>query len=91
MLQEEVDGMIGKHKLPGIEAIAATLGCLTMENWETKFPLIQCALKETLRFTMAGTIVGKNINDKDSLLRDTSMVVPSDSLAASISRSTCKI
>lgn len=83
-IQREVDDAIDRHRLSQNEEIADILRRLSLESWETEFPLLRQALKETLRFTMSGPMVRKNISNKDIPIPNTGSVIPRNSLAVCI-------
>ncbi|KAH7123234.1 cytochrome P450 [Dactylonectria estremocensis] len=80
-LQSEVDAVIRNHRQSKTEDIADILQRLTLKEWETEFPLLELTIHETLRFTMSGTIVRRNIGNKDVPLGDTGSFIPKNSLA----------
>lgn len=80
-LRAEVDAAIEKHKLQPDESVVDVLHRFTLEDWETEFPLLELAMKETMRFTMSGTIVRKNIGGKKVPVGDTESFIPPDGLA----------
>lgn len=80
-LRAEVDAAIAKHRLQLDESVFEILHRFTLEDWETKFPLLELAMKETMRFTMSGTIVRKNIGGKKVPVGDTGSFIPPDGLA----------
>lgn len=80
-IQTEVDSAVNRHRRSPTEKVTDVLKRLTLKDWETEFPILELTLKETLRFTMSGTIVRKNISDKDVPIGDTGSVIPKNSLA----------
>jgi cytochrome P450 len=84
-VRTEVDAVIERHRISQSEAMVDVLQRLTLQDWESEFPLLELALKETLRFVMSGTIVRKNIGGKDVPIGDTGSVIPRNSLAVSSS------
>ncbi|KXJ89956.1 cytochrome P450 [Microdochium bolleyi] len=57
------------------------LQTLTVHDWETRFPILRAAIAESIRFTMAGAVVRKNISPNDLEIGDTGFVIPQGSLA----------
>lgn len=80
-LRAEVDVAIEKHRLQSGESVVDILHRLTLEDWETEFPLLELAMKETMRFTMSGTIVRKNIGGKKVPVGNTGSFIPPGGLA----------
>jgi sterol 14-demethylase len=80
-LTAEVDAAIENHRLQPDESVVDTLHRFTLEDWETEFPLLELAMKETMRFTMSGTIVRRNIGGKKVPVGDTGSFIPPDGLA----------
>lgn len=80
-LRAEVDTAIENHRLQPDESVVDILHRFTLEDWETEFPLLELAMKETMRFTMSGTIVRKNIGGKKVPVGDTGSFIPPDGLA----------
>ncbi|KAI8711753.1 hypothetical protein NCS52_01439600 [Fusarium sp. LHS14.1] len=80
-LRTEVDQAIAKYRRSANEDVADVFKHLGLKDWESEFPLFEQILKETMRFTMAGQIVRKNIGNKGVSIGDTDFVIPKDSLA----------
>lgn len=80
-LRTEVDQAIVKYRRSANEDVSDVFKRLGLKDWESEFPLFEQILKETMRFTMAGQIVRKNIGNKGVSVGDTDFVIPKDSLA----------
>ncbi|KAJ4247494.1 hypothetical protein NW762_013171 [Fusarium torreyae] len=80
-LRTEVDIAINNHRLHQDETVTDVLHRFTLQDWETEFPLLELAMRETMRFTMSGTIVRKNIGSKNVPVGDTGSFIPPGSLA----------
>ncbi|RSL46097.1 hypothetical protein CEP54_014003 [Fusarium duplospermum] len=80
-LRAEVDQVILKYRHSPDEGVAEVLQRLELKDWEREFPLFELILKETMRFTMAGQIVRKNISNKGVPVGDTEFVIPQNSFA----------
>lgn len=80
-LTAEVDAAIKKHRLKADESVVDILHRFTLQDWETEFPLLELAMRETMRFTMSGTIVRKNVGGKKVPVGDTGSFIPPDGLA----------
>ncbi|KAH7032668.1 cytochrome P450 [Microdochium trichocladiopsis] len=63
------------------EPLVDTLQRLSVRDWETCFPILRAAITESIRFTMAGSVVRKNIGAKDLEIGVGGLVVPAGSLA----------
>lgn len=63
------------------DAVVDILHNLSVHDWETRFPLLRATMTESIRFTMAGAVVRKNISPKDLEIGNTGFVIPRDSLA----------
>jgi sterol 14-demethylase len=79
----EIDAIIEKHRRSHTESRSDVLYRLTLREWETEFPLLELAMRETLRFTMSSTLVRKNISGRDIKVGDTDEVIPSNSVVVS--------
>ncbi|TRX92724.1 hypothetical protein FHL15_006398 [Xylaria flabelliformis] len=75
-LREEVDGVIAKHRTSPKQSRADVLSTLTIEEWEGEFPLIDLALRETIRFCLPGATFRKNMSGHDVPIGDSGEVVP---------------
>ncbi|KAK3326234.1 cytochrome P450 6A1 [Apodospora peruviana] len=78
-LRDEVDGVVKKHRKSPEQSGTDVLAGLTMADWESDFPLIDLALRETIRLQMVGAAFRKNISGKDYSIGKTGEVVPEDS------------
>ncbi|KAI0203162.1 cytochrome P450 6A1 [Astrocystis sublimbata] len=80
-LREEVDGVIAKHRSAPSQSRADVLGSLTIEEWEGEFPLIDLALRETIRFCLPGATFRKNTSGKDIPIGTSGEVIPDGAYA----------
>ncbi|TDZ33391.1 Sterol 14-demethylase [Colletotrichum sidae] len=80
-VREEVDGVIAKYRKRADESPEDVLSRLTMEDWEVEFPVIDLALKETIRHTITGCGFRYNATGKDIPIPETGEVVPADAYA----------
>ncbi|OHE92810.1 cytochrome P450 6A1 [Colletotrichum orchidophilum] len=78
-VQREVDGVIRRHRRSEEETPEAILGRLDMEAWEAEFPMIDLAMKETIRQTICGCGFRYNGSGKDVEIGGSGEVVPRDS------------
>ncbi|KAI0389163.1 cytochrome P450 6A1 [Xylariaceae sp. FL0594] len=75
-LREEVDTAISRHRMTASQSREDVLASLTIDEWEAEFPLIDLALRETIRFCMPGATFRKNVSGHDVPIGDTGEVVP---------------
>lgn len=80
-IRAEIDIVLAKHRVAEDEPLVDIFRRLSLQDWETKFPALQAAITESIRFTMAGAVVRKNISGQDLNIGGTSHVIPKDSLA----------
>ncbi|KAI1364941.1 cytochrome P450 6A1 [Xylaria arbuscula] len=80
-LREEVDGVVAKHRTSPSQSCADVLGTLTIEEWESEFPLIDLALRETIRFCLPGATFRKNMSGHDIPIGDSGEVIPNGAYA----------
>ncbi|POS73838.1 cytochrome P450 6A1 [Diaporthe helianthi] len=81
-IQGEVDAALNKHRTRGAgQTPAQVLSTLTLDDWESEFPLIDLALRESIRFQLVGTAFRKNISGHDVPIGKSGEVVPSDGFA----------
>ncbi|KAI1296336.1 cytochrome P450 6A1 [Xylaria venustula] len=80
-LREEVDGVVAKHRTSPSQSTADVLGGLTIEEWEGEFPLIDLALRETIRFCLPGATFRKNMSGHDIPIGDSGEVIPDGAYA----------
>ncbi|KAJ2896395.1 cytochrome p450 6a1 [Zalerion maritima] len=75
-LRDEVDGVIAKHRASEDESPIDVLSRLDLETWESKFPLIDMGLKETIRIEMVGTAFRKNVAERELKIAGSDEVIP---------------
>ncbi|ETS80478.1 hypothetical protein PFICI_08007 [Pestalotiopsis fici W106-1] len=80
-VKKEVNDTIDRHRLSDSEPLLDVFQRFSLKEWETQFPILQLTIKESIRFTMAGAVVRKNISGKDMSIGGTHQVVPNNSLA----------
>lgn len=83
-VRAEIDAVI-QHRHENSQAahepLIASLQRLSVRDWETRFPSLRAAIAESIRFTMAGAVVRKNISPKDLEIGVEGLVIPRGSLA----------
>lgn len=80
-VREEVDGVLAKHRTSKEQTPMDVFNKLTVEEWETEFPLIDLCLRECIRFQMVGTAFRRNISDEDVVIGKSGEAVPKDAFA----------
>ncbi|KAI1126849.1 cytochrome P450 6A1 [Nemania abortiva] len=80
-LREEVDGVVAQHRTSPSQSCADVLGTLTIEEWESEFPLIDLALRETIRFCLPGATFRKNMSGHDIPIGESGEVIPDGAFA----------
>ncbi|KAI0485527.1 cytochrome P450 6A1 [Xylaria cf. heliscus] len=80
-LREEVDGVIARHRTGPTQSRADVLSALTIEEWEGEFPLIDLALRETIRFCLPGATFRKNMSGHDIPIGESGEVIPDGAYA----------
>lgn len=76
-----MDAALRKHRTSPSQTPAEVLGSLSLDDWESEFPLIDLALRETIRFQLVGTAFRKNISGRDVPIGNSGEVVPADGFA----------
>lgn len=76
-----MDAALAKHRKSASQTPAEVLATLSLDDWESEFPLIDLALRETIRFQLVGTAFRKNISGKDVPIGKSGEVVPRDGFA----------
>lgn len=80
-LRREVDGVIAKHRAGEDEDPIDILARLDLDAWETEFPLIDVALKETIRLEIVGTSFRKNTGSEPIRIQGTDEEIPPGAFA----------
>ncbi|KAK8076025.1 cytochrome P450 6A1 [Apiospora phragmitis] len=80
-VKAEINDAVAKHRSAENESLVDIFQRLSLRDWESKFPILQAAITESIRFTMAGAVVRKNISGQDLKIGDTGRVIPNCSLA----------
>jgi cytochrome P450 len=83
-VQGEVDASLKKHRTSSDQSSADILATLTIDEWESEFPMIELCLRECIRFNLVGASFRKNISGSDLAIGDTGEVVPKNSFAVSL-------
>jgi len=82
--REEIDGAVARHRTSPGQSVHDVLESLTLEQWETEFPVVDVCLKEAMRVAMPGAVFRKNTSGFDIPIGDTGEVIPAGSFATYI-------
>ncbi|KAM4054356.1 cytochrome p450 [Hirsutella rhossiliensis] len=80
-IRAEVDAAVAKHRCSQAESAPKVLSRLSMDQWESEFPMINVALRETIRLILQGASMRKNVSGKDIQIADTGKIIPKDAYA----------
>ena len=83
-LQEEVDGVVAAHRQSPEQSAAEVLSTLSLQEWESSFPMIDICQRETIRHQMVGTAFRKNASNIDIPIGKTGEIIPKGSFAVHI-------
>ncbi|TLD05349.1 uncharacterized protein PgNI_09485 [Pyricularia grisea] len=79
-VQQEVDDMVKKHRLPGQTSFEA-IRRLTFLQLVHQFPIIDACIKETIRFQMPTAGFRQNVSGTDIPIGNTGEIIPRDAYA----------
>lgn len=82
LVRNEVKAALSRHG-NSKETAEQILGRLSLEAWESEFPVIDLCLRECIRLHVAGSAFRRNRSGKDVPIGDTGEVVPKDAYAVS--------
>ncbi|KAF4589164.1 cytochrome P450 6A1 [Ophiocordyceps camponoti-floridani] len=74
-IRSEVDDSIARHRLAN-ETPAKTLTRLSLSDWESDFPLVELAMRETIRLIGRGVCMRKNVSGSDVEIGTSGCVIP---------------
>lgn len=80
--RQEVHGVINKYRNGTSQAPREVLDTLSIEVWESEFPLLYNCIRETIRLVMPGTVFRKNTSGSDIPIGHTGEIIPNGSFAA---------
>ncbi|KAI1640868.1 cytochrome P450 [Biscogniauxia mediterranea] len=78
----EIDGVVARHRKSAAQSAADVLDTLSIDVWETEFPLVDVCLRESIRLSMPGTAFRKNTSGHDIPIGSTGEVIPDGAFAA---------
>jgi sterol 14-demethylase len=79
--REEVDRATAKHRANAGQSASDILDTLTLDEWESEFPILRSSLREAVRVALAGALFRKNTSGGDIAIGETGEVVPDGSYA----------
>ncbi|KAG7286276.1 hypothetical protein NEMBOFW57_008584 [Staphylotrichum longicolle] len=77
----ELNHALSKHRTRPAQSATDVLDSLTLEDWESSFPVLDACLRETMRVAMPGAVFRQNTSGGDIPLGTTGEVVPDGSFA----------
>lgn len=80
-VRAEVDAVLSRHRRAPDEPVAAVVARLPLDAWEADFPLVDLAVRETIRLDNQGVAMRKNVSGKDVEIGFTGQVIPKDAFA----------
>jgi len=86
-VKKEVDAVIAKHRDHiggGDRSLHDVLHSIPMEVWETGFPSVDLALRESIRLNMAGVSFRLNIGSENVHIGGSKEVIPPEAYAVSL-------
>src|SRR4051812_12828333 len=81
IVQNEVDGAVARFRTSPSQTPGEVLGSMTLEDWESSFPMIDLCLRECIRFQLVGTAFRRNVSGKPVPIGKSGEVVPADAFA----------
>lgn len=75
-VKKEVDDVVSRHRLNSDKEVIDTLRRLRIDEWETEFPSIDLALRESIRLNMAGVSFRLNVSNQDLEIAGSKEVIP---------------
>ncbi|KAF2218975.1 cytochrome P450 [Elsinoe ampelina] len=78
----EIDAAVAKHRTSSSQSSVEVLKSLTLEDWESEFPLTNLCLHESIRLQTVGAAFRKNVSDHDVQIGSTGHVIPKGAYAA---------
>jgi cytochrome P450 len=80
-VQEEVNATVARYRSSTRQSPIDILDALSLEEWETEFPIIDLSLRESIRLGLTGTDYRKNVGDGDVQIGKTGEVIPKGTYA----------
>lgn len=80
--REEINAIVLRNRSNQTQSANQILSKLSLQTWETQFPILYQCLQETLRITSTGTFFRKNVSGSDIPIGNSGLVIPHGSYAA---------
>lgn len=80
-VRQEINTAIMERRLSEHESAADTLSRFTIDDWEKSFPTVDLCLRESIRLTMPGSMIRKNIGGKNIDILGSNEIIPKDAFA----------
>lgn len=80
-VRQEINTALAEHRLSEHELAFDTLSRFTIEDWEKSFPTVDLCLRESIRLTMPGSMIRKNIGGKNIDILGCKEIIPKDTFA----------
>ena len=77
---DEIAEIVKKYRASEKQSATDVLSSIDIDAWENEFPMIDLALRETIRLGIPGTSFRKNISGRDVPLGSSGEVIPNDFL-----------
>ncbi|KAK0727678.1 cytochrome P450 [Lasiosphaeria miniovina] len=82
LCRAEVDAVVAKHRANPSQSADDVLEGLSLQTWESEFPVTIASFRETIRLAMPGAMFRKNASGTAIPIGDTGEVVPDGSYAS---------
>jgi sterol 14-demethylase len=79
--REEVDRATTKQRASAGQSASDILDTLTLDDWESEFPILRNSLRGAVRVALAGALFRRNTSGGDIAIGETGEVVPDGSYA----------
>lgn len=77
-----MDDVVARHQTDPDQSAADVLDTLSLEVWETEFPMIDICLRETIRLVVPGAMFRKNTSGSDIPIGSSGEVIPNGAFAS---------
>ncbi|KAG8412481.1 hypothetical protein J3459_015945 [Metarhizium acridum] len=80
--RQEIDQVLAKHRESTVQTPNDILKSLSLQEWESCFPVVGICLRETLRLQLPGTMFRRNASGIDVPIGSSGEVIPNGAYAA---------
>ncbi|KAG8406024.1 hypothetical protein J3458_021367 [Metarhizium acridum] len=80
--RQEIDQVLAKHRESSVQTPNDILKSLSLQEWESCFPVVGICLRETLRLQLPGTMFRRNASGIDVPIGSSGEVIPNGAYAA---------